>query len=159
MALKRKTTGQWLSWLPVILWMGLIFFFSAQTGMQSGALSGGITARLVAWLVPNWEGLSAATQQETLAFVGLLVRKCAHFTEFAVLGGLLLNAWFRWQRHLGWRQAAFASLCGLLCAAGDEFHQMFVPARGPAVTDVLIDFGGVLTGLLVDWLLLRRHKT
>lgn len=144
-----------LLWLPVVLWMVVIFLFSAQTGMVSGRLSGGLTARIAAWLTPHWELLSEAERAARLEIWHLVVRKAAHVTEFAVLGGLLMNAWARQQHKAGVRQAGLAALCGLAYAALDEFHQMFVPERGPAVTDVLIDFGGVVIGVLLVWWITR----
>lgn len=140
-----------LLWLPVVAWMVVIFLFSAQTGMVSGRLSGGLTARIAAWLTPNWALLSEAEQAVRLDVWHLVVRKAAHVTEFAVLGGLLMNAWARGRQQARVREAGLAALCGLLYAALDEFHQMFVPERGPAVTDVLIDFSGVMIGVLLIW--------
>ena len=39
-------------------------------------------------------------------------------------------------------------LVGALYAASDEFHQSFVPGRGPSIIDVGIDSLGVFTGIL-----------
>ena len=152
----NKRISRWLWWVPVLLWLWVIYLFSAQTGAQSGDLSRGLTRQILAWLWPNWEQLAAEVQGEKLAAFGLFIRKCAHFTEFAVLGGLLLNALTRWQECTGWRQAAWAALGGLLVAMGDELHQAFVPNRGPAVTDVLIDFSGVVCGVLLLWWIYKR---
>lgn len=154
----NKRISQWLWWLPVLLWLWVIYLFSAQTGAESGDLSRGLTVRILSWLWPNWEELTAAAQGEKLAAFGLLIRKGAHFTEFAVLGGLLLNALARWQERTGWRQAVWAALGGLLVAMGDELHQAFVPNRGPAVTDVLIDFAGVVCGVLLVWWIFKRKN-
>ena len=38
---------------------------------------------------------------------------------------------------------------GLIYAITDEFHQSFVPGRGPSVTDVCIDTAGVFAGILI----------
>ena len=154
----KKTVGQWLWWVPVLVWLVVIYLFSAQTGAQSGDLSRGLTERLLSWLVPNWEQLTADMQGEKLAAFGLFIRKGAHFTEFAVLGGLLLNALTRWQERTGWLQAVLAALCGLVVAISDEIHQAFGPHRGPAVTDVLIDFSGVLCGVLLLWWIFKCKK-
>ena len=67
-------------------------------------------------------------------------------TEYAVLGVLCWIAatgWFPRRRI----RAAVAAGVGLLYAASDEFHQRFVPGRGPGVLDVGIDFTGVCIGL------------
>ena len=71
-----------------------------------------------------------------------LLRKLAHFTEFACLG-----AGFGWlYAMLGRKQ--WISLCnGFLAACVDETIQLFVPDRGPSVKDVLIDTAGVGVGI------------
>ena len=40
-------------------------------------------------------------------------------------------------------------LIGVAYAASDEFHQSFIPGRGPSIRDVCIDSAGVLTGIFV----------
>ena len=143
-------------WLPAALWMGLIFFFSAQSGEQSGQLSGGLTYWLVSHLTPGWAGWSEEARAARLALCHLLVRKTAHGTEYAVLGALLFLAFRNTFCSKNSKSALWAALIGLLYAALDEGHQALVPGRGPAVTDVLIDFGGVLLGVAFLWLLARR---
>ena len=77
---------------------------------------------------------------------GGLLRKVAHFTEFAALGMCL--SWLHGMLGKG-RVRPF--LWGVLAAATDETIQMFVPGRGPAVKDVCIDSAGVLTGIILLW--------
>ena len=45
-------------------------------------------------------------------------------------------------------------MASLLTALTDETIQLFVPGRSGQVTDVWIDFSGVLTGLVVGLILL-----
>jgi VanZ family protein len=81
---------------------------------------------------------------------GGLIRKVAHFTEFACLGGL-----FTWLFSMLRRPAWLALGCGFLAACVDETIQIFVPDRGPSVFDVGIDTAGVAVG--VTLLLLLHH--
>lgn len=87
---------------------------------------------------------------------GGLLRKIAHFTEFAALGMCL--AWLHGMLQKG-RLQPF--LWGVLAAAVDETIQRFVPDRGPSIRDVCIDSAGVLTGIVLLWLghnyLKKRH--
>ncbi len=76
-----------------------------------------------------------------------LVRKLAHVTEFTALG-LSLGLFF-WDKK---RWYLWGAGLGLAVAAADETLQIFT-GRGPAVTDVGIDFCGVLLGLLLCALL------
>lgn len=74
----------------------------------------------------------------------LLVRKIAHFTEYAALGALagLALAQMRWTR----KGAAGVMLAGFAAAFLDETVQIFT-GRGPAIADVWIDVFGVAFGL------------
>ena len=77
-----------------------------------------------------------------------LLRKIAHFTEFALLGAVLL-------RLLRTREARLpvawllSLACGIFAACLDELLQHFSPGRSPQLGDVCIDAAGVLTGTLL----------
>ena len=75
---------------------------------------------------------------------GGLLRKIAHFTEFAALGMCL--AWLHGMLQKGKVRPFF---WGVLAAAVDETIQRFVPDRGPSIRDVCIDSAGVLTGIIL----------
>jgi VanZ family protein len=70
----------------------------------------------------------------------LILRKCAHTAEYAVLAILLMRA-------LGSELAALA--VALAYAATDELHQAFVAGRHASPVDVAIDGIGAALGLLV----------
>ncbi len=82
-----------------------------------------------------------------------VVRKLAHFAEFALLGFwfmLCLRVYTRrFVRHTGW-----PLFFGLLVANLDELIQLYVPGRSSSVRDVFLDFLGVLAGLFAALLLL-----
>ncbi|MFZ2454044.1 MAG: VanZ family protein, partial [Trichococcus flocculiformis] len=79
-----------------------------------------------------------------------LVRKAGHFTEYLILAILFLRT--RKERGSSGRSALYALLFVFLYASSDEFHQSFIPGRGPAFTDVLIDTAGGLTGIILfEW--------
>lgn len=81
------------------------------------------------------------------------VRKLAHLTEFAALGAetacfaLLLSS----RRLHGFFHCLFA---GLLAALIDETLQLLTD-RGSQVQDVLLDFAGLLLGVLLTYLIAR----
>ena len=77
-----------------------------------------------------------------------LVRKAAHFTEFGVLGCL----WSGYGRRHALR---YSWVYGLAVAITDECLQFIQPDRGPAVTDVAIDYAGYLCGWLLVALVAR----
>lgn len=109
----RRDPFYWGSLTLVLLLMGLIFYFSSQTGVQSGGSSGRLDALLLRWLYPDFSAYSAQRQEDLYFRVDFIVRKTAHVLEFAALGFALrlhLQAVGRWItiRHpqfLAWESA------------------------------------------------------
>ena len=86
----------------------------------------------------------------------LWLRKLAHFTEFGALGAeLLFLAAVR--RRLGLQAASNSAFAALLVALTDETIQL-ISGRNSQVLDVLLDFSGALTGILIAWLICRLIK-
>ena len=88
-----------------------------------------------------------------------LLRKIAHFTEFAALGMLLT-----WRMGMQGKPLWLGQLFGSLAACVDETIQCFVPGRGPGLRDVCIDSSGVFTGMILiylgySWIVHRRTRT
>jgi VanZ family protein len=95
----------------VILWAAVIFALSSVPSLSSG--------------LGTWDEV---------------LRKCAHVTEYAILGFLLLRAIGREWPALG---------VGILYAATDELHQHFVHGRHASPVDVAIDTVGLLIGIFL----------
>lgn len=143
-----------------LLTAAIIFWFSSKSGIDSSAMSDPIALYGAKILKPDFEQLPEAARQTLLEQVSLLVRKCAHFLEFALLG-FNMTAWLRLRRRDPSRLAFPLDAWGLstLYACTDEVHQMFVSERSPALLDVCVDSAGSLTGALLATLglaLLRR---
>ena len=128
------------AYLLLILNLAVIWGNSLLPGEISGAISG-FVRDLIAMLLP---GDGAPGQGH-----GLL-RKLAHFTEFACLGAILSHIMGLMDKH-----RLLALGLGFLAACVDETIQIFVPDRGPSVFDVGIDTAGVAVG--VTLLLLLHH--
>ena len=140
-------------WLPVLLWMTVIFGFSSDS--HSFQHSSRIIGPLLDWLFP---GMASDTRNEIV----FIARKGAHLTVYAIL---VLLVWRAWRRRLGpgphpwtWREAGLALFITALYAASDEYHQTFVPTRDGCVRDVIIDSCGAAAALWLLWLLGRRLK-
>jgi VanZ family protein len=130
------------NWLPVLVWLGVIFFGSTDL------MSAEHTSRFI---VPFLRWLKADLSPETLASIHVVFRKCAHVSEYAVLALLLLRAAIvmtNLKRPIPILYVSVLGIC-LFVAATDEFHQTFVASRGALVTDVLIDGIGAVFGLFV----------
>ena len=85
------------------------------------------------------------------------VRKCAHFTEYAVLGMTVVYAFGEKLKTAGKILPVALGLCAFY-AATDEFHQHFVPNRMGSVSDVLLDSAGALTGIVILLLITRKKR-
>ena len=133
-----------LLWLAVIAVCGMIFFFSAQSGEDSAMTSGKVVDVLIGLLVKGYELLDALRQREIYETASLLVRKLAHFAEFALLGFFVRLLMHSYRIRFGWGRAWLAST---LYAFTDEAHQMFTQARGPSLIDVGIDSIGAAAGV------------
>lgn len=93
--------------------------------------------------------LTALFGWETVPEWGMfLLRKAAHFAEFAVLGML-------WSGHARLRERRLWWLWGLPTAVVDECLQFLSPGRAPMVGDVVVDTAGYLCG--VAFILLVTH--
>lgn len=77
-----------------------------------------------------------------------ILRKLAHFTEFACLGFLLGADTLIFAKD-GCKKMYLPAFGGLLAAQIDETIQLFVPGRSSQVKDVWIDFSGVVCGVIV----------
>jgi VanZ family protein len=137
-----------LDWVPVILWACAIFFFS--TDEFSASHSSQILTPLLERLVP---GISPVT----IEYVHIVARKFGHWFEYLILSALLLRVLLRENgQHPPLRNVLWTLLIIFFYAAGDEFHQSFVPSRTASIYDVMIDFCGGLCGTLGIFLYYTR---
>lgn len=146
-----------MAWLPwavlLLLWCGLLFYFSAQPGDISSQQSNSVGLLVGHIFVPDFASLSEAEQLSYVASISHSLRKLAHFGAFFMLGVLAMGLFSSLFRRPIWQLLAAFGV-GLLYAATDEFHQLFVAGRSGQLSDVAIDSTGVLVGMLV-FLLLR----
>jgi VanZ family protein len=106
-------------YLPLILWAGLIFYFSSLPDLKSS--------------FPDiWD---------------FILRKAAHILEFAILAILMLRIGLRKERP-GRKSKVYILVLAfaILYAISDEYHQSFVVGREMALRDVLIDSLGIIGG-------------
>ena len=144
----REKTITIISWSVVLIWMIFIFCLSSQVREQSNALSMDVTEMLI-------RTVEKVAPKSALSVSDLnhIVRKNAHFFAYLVLGLLVSNA----MRRSGFAKMQWTLLICVLYAMSDEWHQMFVPGRGPQVKDVLIDSAGALLGIAL-YFVYSLHK-
>lgn len=164
---KRVRSALWFLLPATILWMGVIFWFSSRDSADSSMMSGGILRALLKICIPHWEQRPLAEKQAIHRALHTLFRKLGHFSEFTVLGVLLMQTIrripklnpIRRQKHPAAGFFALSALLALLYACSDEFHQRFVAGRSCELRDVCIDFAGACCGMLLCILLYRlRHR-
>ena len=117
-------------WLPPVLWMGMIFFLSAQPTLPH--------------------------HPDNL--FDLILKKAGHAVEYGILAFLLWRALSQGQGTLSRSALVTAFLISVLYAASDEYHQTFVPGRKGTLVDVGFDTVGALVALLAMGSLGRKRR-
>ncbi len=153
-----KTKTFWVKLALVVLMLLFIWGNSLLPATASSRESGFVlrfAEPVVAVLQRLLEGRGVSLSED------VVVRKLAHFSEYAVLGVLMLALLIR--PGLRSRPAASAGLC-LAAALLDEGIQLFSPGRGASLRDVALDFAGACVGialaaLIVGLLRAARNKT
>ena len=148
-----ERTSLWVIVGRVIFTAALIacIWFIFSNSMAVATVSTGSSGRVLAWMRIILRRLGHPGLADRLTMH--IVRKLAHFCEYLLEGFLLMLCLRVYTRHF-FKHVSWPMLGGLLTALTDETIQLFVPGRSGQVTDIWIDFSGVMTGLLVGLILL-----
>jgi predicted integral membrane protein len=148
-----KNTPKSHSKTAIILFALLIFQMLFIFAMSSfGPDSSNAQSNFFVDLISNFVPIKSSPQEPNfdLKTIIFLVRKTAHFTEYAILGILF---YLNLRHHSSQKQSpklfVLAILFSALYACTDEFHQLFVPGRTGQPFDVLVDTLGATFGCLV----------
>ena len=129
-----------------VLVIAFIFFNSLQNAERSSSASDFVA-----------DVLSAIFGKEVKNMTHL-IRKLAHFFEYAVLGAVFCIV----KEKLKKFNTETVILIGLLCALCDETIQLFSAGRSGQIGDIWIDFCGFLSGLgvffLIKWIKNKKIK-
>lgn len=114
-------------WLPPILWMGIIFYFSSRERIE-------------------------VSEKDLLNF---LFFKTLHIIEYAFLYFLLLRAFYTslGEKYSKTHLFFYVAIFSIFYAISDEVHQTFVPTREGKVRDVLID----TLGIYIMYIYIKRN--
>lgn len=112
--------------------MVLIFWLSSRTATESSQQSGLILEWLKEHFGDNF-------------FTDFIVRKSAHFLEFAGLGFLFNISFYQSKKK---KMLIVSLLASSLYALSDEIHQLFVEGRSCQISDWLLDSCGALFGTI-----------
>lgn len=129
---------------PWFVAMVLMMLFIWGNSLVPGSESGSLSLSVVQAVRHALEMLGMPNAWVT----NFLVRKAAHFTEYAVLGVLATNAFGLCRRVQPWQVLAVC-LVLVLTPSIDETIQLFVSGRSGQLSDVLLDCCGGVTGALL----------
>jgi VanZ family protein len=133
------------SWLPVLLWAAIIFFFSSDPNPYKYLPEAWRSAVPLPTIIRACEGLRVFFEEQSLAeWIGQLM----HFIEYLVLAFLISRALYK-TSAASTKIPALVILISMLFALSDEIHQLFVPGRAFQVIDLFIDFLGSLFGVFL----------
>jgi VanZ family protein len=137
-------------WFPVAMMFAVMYYFSTDVFSADNTRS--VLDKIFLWFSPH------ASKHAILTF-NYIVRKSAHFTEYAILGALLFRA-FRSSDVLRWRfkWVAYSFMFSVAWALLDELHQTFTQKRGGSIWDSLLDSSGALVMLAVISIVARRPR-
>lgn len=131
-----------------IIWMGVIFMFSAQVSDESKSSSNKVTSAVVNTVISiKKENISEEKRQKIIEDKTFIVRKSAHFTEYFILG-LILILYLQTKEKLATKYIILAIIFCALYATSDEIHQLFVDGRSCKIMDILIDTCGSSLAIL-----------
>lgn len=119
------------------IWICFIWSNSLLPATQSSSLSGSLSYQLYSLLHLPID----------FELFHTFIRKCAHFSEYAVLGGLAVFSFNCWKSGIG---------ISVLIACLDETLQLFIDGRSGQISDVLIDSAGIICGFFIIFFLVKH---
>lgn len=122
--------------------MIVIFWLSSRTADESSGQSGIILEWLIRHFGDNF-------------FTDFIVRKAAHFLEFAGLSFLFNCSFYQTKKS---KYPILSVIMTSLYALSDEIHQLFVQGRSCQVSDWMLDTCGAIFGTALFLLLIYLVK-
>jgi len=141
-----------------LIWIAVIFSFSLQPGDTSSQISAGFGKWLMEVFLSGFIADVEFIPIEQLERMHFLLRKCAHFSEYFILGVLVEKSL---QQLVICRKVWLGLPICVLVASIDETIQRFVSGRSGQLPDILLDSVGALCGisfLLLIGKMFRRMK-
>lgn len=142
-------------WILVIITCVMIFNFSSASGDSSDKISSKATKKITSFISKETDD---SLNEKSFSDIHKIIRKLAHFIEFALLGifVFLLTRCYDFSLK---KSVLIALAFILLYAITDEVHQLFVAGRSGRVKDVFIDFFGGCVGLFATFPFESKKQT
>ncbi len=140
--------------IVLLAWTFIIIFnFSNENAEKSSKTSQKVT-EAITLNIKSIQELEVKEKIKVIDKVESVVRKIAHFSIYTLVGFLLmqlLNTYKIKEKN----KCIISLMLGAIYATSDELHQRFIPGRSGEITDVVIDTGGVICGILIAILTIR----
>lgn len=153
--MKKSQTSMRFRVIIFILTAGMIAFAFIHSSMPADLSSEESESVMgVLQYILNFLGFSAELTDH-------IVRKAAHFAEYTAIGMLLVSCAYSFSRTKPYRYYSQILFAGLATAVIDETIQLNVAGRSGQITDVLLDFSGVITGavfMLLIYMIYRKIR-
>ena len=137
---------KYISLILLIFWLVVIFGLSNQQAEASSNLSNGLLEKIAMFF-------NISNIPDFVERFAKLIRKCAHFGEYFILGILAYNT------AKGFKIRKPILITFLFCfmfAISDEIHQLFISDRSGNVVDVVIDAIGSLSSIFLIHLIEKK---
>lgn len=138
--------------------MTFIFYMSSQTADESSASSSLFIEFFAKIFVSDFEMLTFEKQASIVSSLQFIVRKGAHFSIYALLGGLSYLSVVTYNKISFKMRTVLSAVACLIYSVSDEIHQSFVPGRSGELRDVCIDFCGSLLAILILTFIFKHSK-
>ncbi len=166
---KKKNFEAVSRFIPPLLWVLVIFFFSAQHSpyalilRETSPTAAPSVTRETPALSAAQPGKASIAQMAAAVFPRTddkqeVLGRYLHVAEYAILSLLLVRA-LVWKKPLTLLMLLAVLSISLLFALSDEYHQVFVPGRRFETGDLILDVLGAGLGILFFLLLYRRKGT
>ncbi|WP_274364305.1 VanZ family protein [Paenibacillus thermotolerans] len=152
--------------LPVLLWIGIIFYFSSQPYQEQTLipfLSTRLSEKSVKQSLPDitihYQTIHIRAKEEPYRFLEFLIRKSAHIFTYATLAFLAAIALLPYKEKWIWKVLIILLFVALI-AMLDEWNQSASSGRMGTILDVGVDLTGACIGLAVGLLITKNisHK-
>ncbi len=171
--MKQKTKIT-ISAILVVIWMAVIFCFSAVPADESNKQSLNIVNKAIEKFeakssfndnTPNLNNVKNNIQNNTttqqlqyisknknlILELNKVLRKFAHASVYFILYMLILNLIYQVKQEYKFTYCMISIMVCFLYACTDEFHQLFVDGRAGLFSDVLIDtLGATVSFIFVE---------
>ena len=134
---KKSVIFFWILTAVTLLYIGFIWVHSTMSAADSSAESATVLTVLEYFFKTIGLGVE---------LTDFIVRKSAHFCEFALLGFLVISTHYLKNRKIIINLTSIGFIC-LCVAIIDEIIQIYSPGRSCQVTDVVLDFFGAVAGV------------